>query len=601
MHFAFAACAAMEAAETPRTMARPLAPDTLPLIRRLWRDWVRPHRGAIATVLGLISIAAVANALYPVLVKHAFDLLEKKDFDTLMWSPLVVIAVTAVKGFSVWGQSILTNRFVARVEADMQTALYAHLIDADVARLQRESPATLTQRFTTDFAFIKEALTRLFTVFFRDIAMILALVAVLLWLDWKSTLVAAVVAPFVIPPIARIGKRLRRVSTATQEQIGQMAAGVSESLAGVRVAKTYRLEPYLKDRAATAFDDIRTLKIKAANARARMEPILEIGAGVAIALVIIFVGWRLKSGQTTLGDFAAYAGALLMAAQPIRTLGNLNAIVQEALAALARYFAIVDEKPEVTEKAAAPALKIAGGGVRFDDVFFKYGEQEALSGVTLTAAAGKTTALVGRSGSGKSTLLALVPRLMDPASGMVTIDGQDISDVSFASLRNAVAVVSQDVTLFDDTIRANIAFGRPDATDAEIEQAAMDAAAHVFIAAQPGGYAARVGDRGGNLSGGERQRIALARAFLRNAPILLLDEATSALDAESEDLVQAALKRLMKGRTCIVIAHRLATVRDAHRIVVLDQGRVVEEGSHASLIKRKGVYAGLHARQFREA
>jgi ATP-binding cassette, subfamily B, bacterial MsbA len=582
-------------------MAKPLSNDTLPLLKRLWRERVSPHRGVIAVVLALIAVAAAANALYPLLVKQAFDLLEKKDFDTLFWAPLVVILVTSAKGFALWGQNLLTNRFVTRVEADMQSALYAHLIDADVARLSRESPASLTQRFTTDFAFIKEALTRLFTVFFRDIAMLVFLVGVLLWIDWKSTIVAGLVAPFVIPPIARIGKRLRRVATATQEQVGQMAADVSESLAGARVAKTYKLEPYLKDRAAQTFDAIRDLKMKAANARARMEPILEIGAGVAIALVIIFVGWRLQSGQTTLGDFAAYSGALIMAAQPVRTLGNLNAIVQEALAALSRYFAVMDEAPQVREKPGAPALAVAGGEVRFEGIAFSYGGQEALSGVSLVAAAGRTTALVGRSGSGKSTLLALVPRLMDASAGRVMIDGQDVRDVKIPSLRDAIAVVSQDITLFDDTIRANIAFGRPAASDADIERAARDAAAHDFIVAQPGGYAARVGDRGGKLSGGERQRIALARAFLKNAPILLLDEATSALDAESEDLVQAALKRLMKGRTTIVIAHRLATVRDADRIVVLDQGRVAEEGTHTALLKRKGgVYAGLHARQFRE-
>jgi ATP-binding cassette, subfamily B, bacterial MsbA len=587
----------MAKTSTPKT--RPS--DTLPLLRRLWRDWVRPHRGSIVLVLVLITVAAIANALYPVLVKHAFDLLEKKDFDTLFFAPFVVVAVTAVKGFSIWGQSILTNRFVTRIEADMQTALYAHLIDADVARLSRESPASLTQRFTTDFAFIKEALTRLFTVFFRDIATLAALIVVLLWLDWQSTLIAGLIAPFVIPPIARIGKRLRRVANATQEQVGQMAAEVSESLAGARVAKTYRLEPYLKDRAADAFDGIRALKMKAANARARMEPILEIGAGVAIALVIVFVGWRLQSGQTTLGSFAAYSGALLMAAQPVRTLGNLNAIVQEALAALARYFAVIDEAPQVVERAGAPALAITGGAVRFEAVTFRYGEQVALDGVTFTAPAGRATALVGRSGSGKSTLLALVPRLMDPTAGRVLVDGQDIRDVALGSLRGSIAVVAQDVVLFDETIRANIAFGRPDATDAEIEQAARNAAAHEFIMAQPGGYDARVGDRGGRLSGGERQRIALARAFLRDAPILLLDEATSALDAESEDLVQAALKRLMAGRTTIVIAHRLSTIRDADHIVVMEQGKVAEEGTHAGLMARGGgIYAGLHARQFRE-
>lgn len=583
-------------------MAKALPSDTIPLLRRLWREWVRPHRLQIVLVLVLIAIGAAANALYPLLVKGAFDLLEKKDFDTLKWAPLIVIAVTATKGLALWSQNILTNRFVTRVEADMQAALYGHLIDADLARLSRESPASLTQRFTTDFAFIKEALTRLFTVFFRDVAMLIALIGVLLYIDWQSTLVAGLVAPFVVPPIARIGRRLRRVATATQEQVGAMAANVSESLAGARVAKTYRLEGYLKGRATQTFDDIRGLKMKAANARARMDPVLEIGAGIAIALVIIFVGWRLQNGTTTLGDFAAYSGALIMAAQPVRTLGNLNAIVQEALAALARYFAVMDEKPAVQEKPGAKPLAVGEGGVSFADVRFAYGEGgEALSGVTFTAAGGRTTALVGRSGSGKSTLLSLVPRLMDVASGSVAIDGQDVRDVTLASLRDQVGVVSQDIVLYDDTIRANIAFGKPGATDAEIEAAAKAAAAHEFIMALPEGYGSAVGDRGGRLSGGERQRVALARAFLKNAPILLLDEATSALDAESEAQVQQALAKLMRGRTSIVIAHRLSTVRDADRIVVLDQGRVAEEGTHAALVKRKGgIYAGLYKRQFEE-
>jgi len=582
-------------------MAKGFPSDTLPLLRRLWRDWVRPHRGSIAIVLALIAIAAGANALYPLMVKAALDLMEKRDFDQLAWAPVAVVLATSVKGFATWGQSILTNRFVTRVEADMQAALYAHLIDADLARLSRESPASLTQRFTTDFAFIKEALTRLFTVLFRDIAMLIALVAVLLWIDWKSTLIAGLVAPFVIPPIDRIGRKLRRVATATQEQIGAMASDVSESLAGARVAKTYRLEGYLKDRAAGTFDAIRDLKMKAANARARMEPVLEIGAGLAIALVIVFVGWRLANGTYSLGDFAAYSGALIMAAQPIRTLGNLNAIVQEALAALSRYFAVIDEKPAVQEKPDAGPLAVNGGEVVFQDVVFAYpGGAAALAGATLVAAGGKTTALVGRSGSGKSTLLSLAPRLIDVASGAVLIDGQDVRDVTLASLRDRIAVVSQDVVLYDDTIRANIAFGRRDASDAEIEAAARAAAAHDFVMRLPDGYASRVGDRGGRLSGGERQRIALARAFLKDAPILLLDEATSALDSESEALVQQALARLMEGRTTIVIAHRLATVREADRIVVMDAGKVAEDGTHAELLAKGGIYAMLHRRQFEE-
>jgi ATP-binding cassette, subfamily B, bacterial MsbA len=580
-------------------VAQVKAGDTLPHLKRLWREWVRPHRAAIALVLVFVTIAAAANALYPLLVREAMHLLDRRDFDTLAWAPVAVVLVTGTKGFSMFMQTVLTNRFVTRIEADMQAALYAHLIDADLARLGRESAASLTQRFSTDFSFIKEALTRLFVVFFRDIAMLMGLIAVLLYLDPWSTLIAAVIAPFAIPPIARIGKKLRRLSTATQEETGQMAASVSESLAGARVAKAYRMEPYLKDRARSSFEDIRALKMKAANAKARLEPMLETGAGVAVALVIVFVGWRLQAGLATLGDFAAYAGALLMASQPIRTLGNLNAIVQEAIGALIRFHEVMDEAPRITEKHGAPALAVSGGAVAFEAVTFTYGDGQALDGVSFVAEAGKTTALVGPSGSGKSTLLSLVLRLHDVGGGRVMIDGQDVRDVTLASLRQATAIVAQDVVLFDDTIRANIALARPGATDAEIEEAARAAAAHDFIIAQPQGYLTRVGDRGSRLSGGERQRIALARAFLKDAPILLLDEATSALDAQSETLVQEAIARLMKGRTAIVVAHRLSTVRDADRIIVLDRGKITETGTHQALIDASGTYATLHGLQVR--
>jgi subfamily B ATP-binding cassette protein MsbA len=572
--------------------------DTVHLIKRLWREWMRPHAPVLGLVLLLIVVVAAATSLYPVLIKVAFEAFETRDARIVLLAPVFVILVTSAKGFALLGLTVLTNRVVTRIEADMQTALCAHLIEADLAQLGRESPAALTQRFTTDFAFIKEALTRLSTVFLREVATIIALIGAMIWIDPVLTLVAGAAAPFIAHPIGRIGQKLRRVATSTQEQVGAMASLVSESLASARIAKTYGLEGYLKGRAAAAFDEIRRLKMKAANARGRLDPLLEIGGGLAVAAALVLIGWRILDGRSTVGDFVGFVTALMLAAQPVRALGNLNAVVQEAVAALTRYFAILDEPSTIRDKPGAAALDVTAGEIRFADVRFRYREDApALEGIDLVVPAGRMTALVGRSGSGKSTLLSLVPRLYDVDEGAVMIDGRDIRDVTLASLRRNVAVVSQDVVLFDDTIRANIAFGRAGATEDEIIAAAKGAAAHDFIARLPEGYDTRIGTGGSRLSGGERQRLSLARAFLKNAPILLLDEPTSALDAESEQLVQQALAILMRGRTTLVIAHRLSTVREADLIVVMEQGRVLETGTHDGLMSRGGAYARLQRLQ----
>lgn len=591
--------------------------DTLALVGRLWREWLRPHARTLSLVVGLIVLVALSTGLYPVLIKAAFEafsnrfgtgtpikinlgftrwFIERRD--AIVWGPFAVILITSVKGFSLYALTLLTNRVVTRIEADMQSALYGHLIDADIAQLNRESSAALTQRFTTDFAFIKEALTRLSTVFLRELATITALIAAMFLIDPALTLVAACVVPFIARPVARIGKKLRRNSTSTQEQIGQMAGLVSDSLAGARVAKSYGLEGYLKERARASFDGVRRLKMKSANARARLDPLLEAGGGLAVAAVLAIIGWRILDGRSTVGDFAGFVTALIIAAQPVRALGNLNAIIQEAAAALKRYFAIMDERPEIRDRPDAVPLVVGPGEVRFEDVRFHYRDgAPALDGVTLDVPAGRATAIIGRSGSGKSTLLSLLPRLYDASSGRVLVDGQDVRGVTLSSLRASIALVTQDVVLFDDTVAANIGFGRPAATREEIVAAATAAAAHPFISGLPQGYDTKLGPGSARLSGGERQRLSLARAFLKDAPILLLDEATSALDAEAETQVQSAIRTLMRGRTTLVIAHRLSTVRDADVIVVLDSGRIVETGTHAALGRNGGLYARLHQLQ----
>ncbi|NNE86041.1 MAG: ABC transporter ATP-binding protein [Alphaproteobacteria bacterium] len=570
------------------------------LVGRLWRDWMRAYTGRIAGAVVLMVIVAATSAAYPWLIEQAIDMLTNADPRILTVMPAAIIAITVTRGLASYGQSVLNQSMSLRVIANLQKAMFARLMHADLAMMQSAPTGTLISRFTNDVNLMRDALSRTFTTMVRELLTAVFLIAMMFYQDWVLALIVFVTFPIAGRPIIRLGRRLRRASANVQTGLGDLTATLNQSFGGIRLIKAYGMEGYENKRSEGLFDEVYRLIMKTVKGRARTQPIMEILGGVAVALVLAYGGYRVTSGTGTLGEFVGFLSAVIMVLQPLRSLGNFNASLQEGLAAVKRSFDLIDSEPEITERPDARPLTNATGRVQLDGVTFGYGDgTAALDNVTIDVPAGQTVALVGPSGAGKSTVLNLIPRFYDTDAGAVRIDGDDVREVTLASLRDHIALVSQDVTLFNESIAANIGFGDPTADRAAIEAAAVDAAAHDFITQLPDGYDTIVGERGAKLSGGERQRIAIARAMLKNAPILLFDEATSALDAEAERQVQGALARLAKDRTTIVIAHRLATVVGADLIYVIDDGRVVETGVHDQLLALNGLYARLARLQFR--
>ena len=582
--------------------AKPAAGDTSwVLIKRFAAQFVRPLWREIAVAMALTACLALATGGYPLIIKFSFDSLLKSQSGILLPVLAAVIGVTAARSLFLYLQTIAANRIILRVGTNMQKQTFAHLMQADFARLTSEAPGQRVSRLTNDVQSVQQATQATLNTAIRDTLSVFVLVGTMIYLDWVMSMVILLVYPIAGWPIAYISKRLRSVAKQTQEGLGDLTSLLTEKLSASRLIKTFRLEDYATRRLDDSFETIYSLRLKALRSRARLDPTLEALGGVAVAGVIGLAYWRISGGQSTVGDFMGFVSALLMAAQPIRALGSLTAKIQEGLAAAERLYEIIDEEPAIADRPGAMPLALTEGRIVFENVAFSYGaaaDGKAINGLTLDARGGSTIALVGRSGAGKSTVINLIPRLFDVQEGCITIDGQDVRDVILASLRGAIAIVSQDVTLFDDTVRANIALGRKDAVNSEIEQAARAAAAHDFIIALPAGYETRIGDGGSKLSGGQRQRLALARAILKDAPILLLDEATSALDTQSERLVQEALSAFTRNRTTFVIAHRLSTVRDADMICVMDRGRIIEQGTHDELLVQGKMYADLCEGQF---
>jgi ATP-binding cassette, subfamily B, bacterial MsbA len=576
------------------------AAPTIVLVRRLTRDFIRRHTGTIVLAFACMGVGAASTAVRAWLMQPMLDrIFVGREASLLLVIAGAALALAVIKGIADYGEAVLMGRTGEAMIADIRNALYHRIIRADIAYFGANASGTLISRFTNDVVPLRGAAANVLVAIGKDAVTVIFLMALMFYQDWVLALASCFAFPLAIRPIVRIGRRMRHVSTNTQIEIGQLTTLLNQTFQGARHVKAYGMEAYEESRAAALFGRIYRLVYRSFRTRARASPLMEALGGTAVAVVIAYGGYQVIDNARTPGAFFSFITALLLAYQPLKSIANLNASLQEGLAAAQRIFDVLDIEPEIRDRLDARPLVVAGGEIRFDDVRFGYQPHAvALDGISFAVPAGSTVALVGPSGAGKSTVLNLIPRFYDISSGGIAIDGQDVRLVTLSSLRGALALVAQEASLFDDTVRANIAYGRLSASDAEIAAAATAAGADRFITELPQGYDTLVGEHGMRLSGGQRQRIAIARAMLKDAPILLLDEATSALDNESERQVQAALKRLMQGRTTLVIAHRLSTIVGADLICVMDRGRIVESGKHAQLLARGGLYSRLYETEF---
>jgi subfamily B ATP-binding cassette protein MsbA len=564
--------------------------------------YARPHRARLAAALGAMVLYGAAAAGVAALIQPIFDdVLPNRE--NLAPMAIAILVIYLVKGIGAYLSSYLMTDVGQRVVRDLRNVLFRHILGQSVAFFSAHATGRLMSRLTNDVGQVQRAVSDIIGDMARESLSIVGFTCLLFYYDARLALVCLTGAPLVVYPLVRLGQRVRRTARRSQEALEQMSHLSAEAIAGHRIVKAFGGEEREAGRFERAAQHFYRTIMQVTRVLSMLPPLMEFIGGVAFVAALVYGSQEIVAGRLTQGEFTAFIVALFMMYAPAKKLSRVNADLQQAMAAGERVFEILDSHNEVQERPGAVVFPRFRRSIEFKDVRFAYGDNHdraTLDGVNFSVPAGHVLAIVGRSGAGKTTLVNLIPRFYDVTEGAIRVDGVDLRDMTLASLRSNIGIVTQDTVLFDDSIATNIAYGRPAATPDEIEAASRAAHAHEFIEQLGLGYDALIGERGQRLSGGQRQRIAIARAILRDSPILILDEATSSLDAESEMLVQDALVNLMRNRTSFVIAHRLSTVRRADTIVVLDRGCIVETGTHDSLLARGGAYARLYELQLRD-
>ncbi len=568
------------------------------LYRRLL-ELVKPYWQRLAIAMFCMVGVALCTAALPYLVQPVLDdIFIQKKAEMLKFLSIVVFLVFSVKALTEWGQTYLMSYVGQRIVAQLRQQLYDQLQSLPLSFFDRMPTGVLMSRVTNDVNLIQGAVSNAITGILKDPLTLVGLVAVMFTRDWHLSLIAMVVLPFAFFPVVKFGRMLRRISTKSQESMGDISVILPETISGSRIVKAFGMEEYEKERFNRENIKYFRYLMKSVMVRALSSPLMEFLGGIAIVFVILYGGYRVIQGVSTPGEFFSFLGALLLLYEPIKRLSRINNVVQEGVAAATRIYDILDTPPEIQDKPDAIQLPLMRRELELRDVQFRYDNEPVLKDINLKVSAGEVVAIVGVSGAGKSTLVDLIPRFYEVYDGAILIDGMDIRDVTMDSLRDQIGIVTQQTILFNDTVRNNIAYGDINKSDEEIIAAAKAANAYDFIMKMGQGFDTIIGEQGARLSGGERQRLCIARALLKNAPILILDEATSSLDSEAEMEVQRALENLMAGRTTLVIAHRLSTIKNADRIVVISNGRIVEEGRHDELMECDGEYCRLYDMQF---